>query len=242
MALKRKLNKEQYNKLSDDFKKEYKAGTGDDEFLLDTEGDEDTGPLKRALERERSAAGTSKARVEELERQLEELSTNDAKKNGDIATLEKQWQKKLDTQKAEFDGKLSKSNAHIQKTMVDNVASEMAGRISKAPALLLPHIRNRITVDFEGDEPTTKVLDATGKVTALTVADLEKEILGNKDFSAIIVASRASGGASPNGNKPGGGAPATIFQPNQQSADLSKLTPQQMVAHIQATKAAEQGN
>lgn len=241
MALKRKINKEQYGKLSDELKKEYKAGNGDDEFVLDTEGDEDTGPLRRALERERENAATSKKRLEQVEQELEELNSNDARKKGDIKTLETSWNKKLETQKAEFEGKLSKANAHIQKTLVDNVASEMATRISKAPALLMPHIRNRITVDFEGDEPTTKVLGADGKVSAMTVADLEKEILGNKDFSAIIVASRATGGASQTGNKPGGGAPATFNQPNQNPADLSKLSPQQLVAELQASKAANEG-
>lgn len=242
MALKRKINKTTFDKLSEELKKEYKAGSSEDEFILDTEGDEDTGALRRALERERAAAGTSKSRVEELERELEELNSNDARKKGDIATLEKQWQKKLDGQKGEYEGRLSKANSHIQKTLVDNVAAEMAGRISKAPSLLLPHIRSRLVVDFDGDEPTAKVLGADGKVSAMSVADLEKEIVGNKDFSAIIVASRASGGASQPGVKSGGGAPATFNQSNQQPADLSKLTPQQLVAHIQATKSANEGN
>lgn len=237
MALKRKINKAAFEKLSEELKKEYKAGSGDDEFILDTEGDEDTGPLRRALERERESASTSKKRLAELEAELEELNSSDARKKGDIKTLETSWNKKLETQKGEFEGKLSKAHSHIQKTLVDNVASEMANRISKAPTLLLPHIKSRIAVDFDGDEPVTRVLDAAGKVSAMTVADLEKEILGNKDFSAIIVASRASGGA---GNQPqgkfGGGAP-TNGNTNQ-PADLSKMNPQQLAAHIEASKSA----
>jgi len=238
MALKRKINKASFDKLSDELKKEYKAGSGEDEFILETEGDEDVGPLRRALERERENASTSKKRLEEVERELEELNSSDARKKGDIKTLETSWNKKLESQKAEFESKLSKANAHIQKTLVDNVAAEMAGRISKAPALLMPHIKSRITVDFDGDEPVTKVLDAAGKVSALTVADLEKEILGNKDFSAIIVASRASGGAGNQqpGSKFGGGAPTNIN--SQQPADLSKMNPQQLAAHIESQKSA----
>jgi hypothetical protein len=237
MALKRKINKSTFEKLSEELKKEYKAGSSDDEFILDTEGDEDTGALRRALERERENASTSKKRLAELETELEELNSSDARKKGDIKTLETSWNKKLESQKNEYEAKVSKLTSHVQKTLVDNVANDIAHRISKAPALLLPHIRSRIVADLDGDEPTTKILGADGKVSAMTVADLEKEFVGNKDFAAIIVASKASGGA---GNQPsnkfGGGAPTNTH--SQQPADLSKQSPQALAEMLKANRQA----
>ncbi|WBF76910.1 hypothetical protein PSV3_00208 [Septimatrevirus PSV33] len=50
MALKKKLTKEEHAKLSDALKAEYiEDGDG---FRLDVDGDEDTGALKRAKDRE----------------------------------------------------------------------------------------------------------------------------------------------------------------------------------------------
>ena len=65
MALKKKLTKEEYDKLSDAFKAEYM--TDGDGYKLDLSDDEDTGPLKRALEREKANSATSKKRLAEVE-------------------------------------------------------------------------------------------------------------------------------------------------------------------------------
>jgi len=236
MAMKKKLTKAEYDALKAEFKTEYIADG--DGFKLDLSDDEDVGPLRRALEREKAQAGTSKARVAELEAELEALNSNDAKKKGDIATLEKQWQKKLDDQKVQFETTNGKLTSHIKSQLVDNVAQSIASKISTAPAVLLPHIKARLVADFDGDTPVTKVLDKDGKPSAATLEDLQKEIVGNKDFSAIIVASKASGGARPAPTGNGGGAP-NIQQP---SADLSKMNPKELSAHIAAVKAANQGN
>ena len=51
MALKRKITKADYDKLAADLKTEYVAD-GDDNYRLDLDGEEDTGALKRAKDRE----------------------------------------------------------------------------------------------------------------------------------------------------------------------------------------------
>ena len=238
MALKRKINKETFDKLSDEMKKEYKKGSSEDEYLLDTEGDEDTGALKRAKDREAQARKDAEERAEKLQAELDELSGNDAKKKGDIATLEKSWQGKLDKQKGEYDAKVNKLTSHSQRMLVDNVALQIATKISKAPALLLPHIKSRLAADFDGDEPATRVLDAGGKVSALTLADLEKEFVSNKDFADIIIGSKASGGAgSPSQSRFGGGAPANN---GNQPPNLAAMNPKQLAEHVAAQKANQQ--
>lgn len=236
MALKKKIDKAAYEKLSDAMKAEYIADG--ENFKLDLTDDEDTGPLKRALEREKQEARDRKQRVEELEAELESLSTNDAKKKGDIATLEKGWQAKLDAQKNEYEGKIGKLTNHVTKNLIDNqamaLATELAGKNAK---ILLPHITARLKADFEGDEPVARILDASGKVSAATLADLKGEFVANKDFSGIITASNASGGGAPanNANNPAGGA--KNFNQNQQPTNLAKASPKDLVALVNAKKA-----
>lgn len=234
MAMKKKLTKAEYDKLSDDMKKEYVADG--DNFKLDLTDDEDVGPLRRALEREKAAKGTSEARVAELEAQLAELETNDAKKKGDIATLEKQWQKKLDDANAAGTAKTEKLSGFLRNQLVDSVAKDMASKISTAPALLIPHIKARLQADLDGDVPATKILDKDGKVSTMTVDDLQKEFVANKDFAAIIKASNASGGAGRPSTPNGGGAPNTQ---NNGATDFSKMDARQLAQHIKEQKEAQ---
>lgn len=232
MALKIKLNKEEFDKLSDGIKAEYIAdGEG---YKLDVLGLEDTGPLKRAHERVKAELADSKKALGEAEAQISTLS--DPKKAQDINTLTKSYDKKLQDQKEEYESKLNKSNGFIKNTLVDSkaesLASELAGKNAK---ILLPHIKARLAADLDNDEPVTRVLDAKGQVSAHTLDDLKKEFVANKDFSSIIVGSKASGGAgnpSPQ-NKFGGGA-----NPNPEQTDLSKMNPAQLAQHIAAKKEA----
>ena len=64
MALKKKITKEAFEKLPDVLKSEYVAN-GDD-YVLDVDGEEDTGALKRAKDRE-------KQRADELATQIKDL-------------------------------------------------------------------------------------------------------------------------------------------------------------------------
>lgn len=229
MALKKKITKEEHAKLSEHFKAEYvEDGDG---FKLDLEGEEDTGALKRAKDREAQLRKDAEKKLRETEEKLNELEGNDARKRGDIDTLEKSWKDKLTTQKSEYQAKLDKLSAHTTKTLVDNVALSIATKISSSPALILPHIRARLKADFEGDEPMTRVLDSAGKPSALTVDELSAEFVANKDFASVILASRASGSA---GRAPGS-APSNSSAPPQ-NADLSTMKPSQLAEHLRSIK------
>lgn len=239
MALKRKITKDEFDALNESFKAEYKkASDGWDGYYLDVDGDDDNSALKRAKDREAQLRKDAEKKASELQERLDSLEGDDARKKGDIATLEKSWQSKIDAQKTEYETKLSKLNSHVTKSLVDSVAATIASKISNAPALILPHIKARLTADFEGDEPKTRILDKEGRPSALTVQELEKEFVENKDFSAIIIASKASGGAGKSSQqKSFGGAGAGGNQ--DQMPDLAKLKPSEMVAYLKAVKAEE---
>lgn len=106
---------------------------------------------------------------------------------------------------------------------------EIAAKISTAPAVILPHIKSRLSADLEGDKPRTVVLDENGQPSALTIEELSKEFIENKDFSSIIIASKASGSGATDKTKGSGGAPA-------KGIDLSKASPKDLRAHLDSKR------
>lgn len=215
MALKQKITKVIFDALSKDIQAEYKAA-GDD-YVLDVEGYEDPAELRRARDREKEESKAAKAATAALQKQLDEitaaqgdLTATNARKAGDIATLEASWKAQKEAAETLLNGTISKKDAYIKTQLVDSVAQQIASKISTVPAVILPHIRARLTADMTGDTPLTRVLDHDGKLSALSIADLEKEFVGNADFSSIIIASNGSGGGAP-GGKQNGGAGAKKF-------------------------------
>jgi len=214
MALKVKITKAEFDKLSDVLKAEYKENDAKDGYILDAEGVEDTGALKRAKDREAEEAKKEKKRADDLQAEIDRRDAADggtaeekARKAGDIATLEKSWTTKMDNEVNKVKGTLTQREQHLQKLLVHDTAMRLAQKISTKPNVLLPHILARLSADLTGDEPTTRVLDRDGKPSALTIAELEKEFVGNDDFAAIITGSKSSGGGAPGGKQNGGGAP-----------------------------------
>lgn len=195
MALKRKISKETYEKLSDEMKTIYSASGSD--YVLDAEDAEE---LKNAKDREKQRAKELQTQIDELQSKLDEIEDSkqkeQAKKNGDIAALEKSWKEKADKEREPLVAENNKLRAAAVKSLVDGTAGIIAQEIATVPSLMARAIKDRLTVDFEGDEPTLRVLGADGKPSALTIEDLKKEFVANKDYSAIIVGSKASGSSA----------------------------------------------
>lgn len=194
MALKLKLTKEEFDKLSKDIQSEYIAeGDG---YALDVDGMEDTGPLRRALDRAKADKNELQAQIEELREKQETADRDTARKNKDIDALEKQWKRDQDAAVGAVTEQLTKAHSFIEMQLGQAVAESLAKELSDSHALLLPHIKGRIKVNTEGGDFKTVILDAEGKETALTPADLAKEFRADKNFSAIMRVSKASGAAN----------------------------------------------
>jgi hypothetical protein len=124
-------------------------------------------------------SNTRKTRIMELE--------------SEIASLHQQ----LADQSASHGAETANNQKFIKKLFVNNVAEELASDISIAPHLIMPFILPRLDVAVGADGlPATTVLDAEGKLTQLTTADLSKELRERKDLSTILIASRATGGGA----------------------------------------------
>jgi hypothetical protein len=231
--MKKKLNKEQWEKLSKDLQGCYKEVDG--EYLLQVEGEEDNGALRRAKDREKQRADELQSKLDKAQLDLDELSNNDARKKGDIKALETQWKKQTETLEAGYKAKLESRDNYISKILVSNTADTIASKISTVPVLMSKALRERMTVDFTGDEPKLIVLGIDGKPSDLTVEKLSEEFVANKEFSSIIVSSKASGGAQ--GQKSSGGANQS--ENKDKPASLASYSPVDLASHLTARKEAQ---
>lgn len=208
-----RITKEQYEQLPDFMKSMFVKS--DDGGYISKEA-EDNGALKRAKDRERDAKKEAQKRAKELEDELqayrdkEEKEKDDkAKKEGDIEAFNKKWQKKYDEDIAKKDAEIANLNSEVSSLVIDTQARSLAEAISTVPDLMVDVLKKRLSLDRENGKPIARVLDANGEPTPMTLEELGAEFQNNEKYSAIMVASKASGGAKssdPDGLPASGGS------------------------------------
>jgi hypothetical protein len=242
MPLKFKLDS--LDGLSEDDQKKYvKKG---DKFVLDVEGldDGDVVGLKKKVEDLLAETAKLKDKVRENDdaarksaEEARRAAEDAAAKKGDIEALRKSADERVAQAIAETEAKykpgVEKANNTIRKLLVDNVATSLAAKIGLkgSERLLVPHITNRLAVEEREGEHVTVIRDAQGKASTLSVADLEKEFVGNPEFAPVIAGSQASGGGAGGGNKPGGAAPGAK---EIKRSDFSALDPAKQMEVMKA--------
>lgn len=201
MALKLKVSKEDHGQLEEGTRRLYiEDGDG---YRLDVDGGDDNGALKRAKDREVELRKAAELRAREMQDKLEALNDDSARKSGNVEVLEKSWQSKYDKMASEYQAQIDGFKKTTDRNLRDGTAKAIAAKISNAPELLHPHILSRLTVEYDGAEAKLRVLDQNGQVSAMSVDDLSNEFVANKNFSAIMTASKASGGGGANAGKSG---------------------------------------
>ena len=209
MALKSKITAQaDFDALPDAIKAEYKKEG--DIWLLDSD---DATELRTAKDREAKRARDAEAERDRLKKEAEDAARviQDAKdeaarKAGDVAAIEKSWSDKYEAEKTEGKKREAALQAQIDTLLVTNVANQIAGDISTVPDLLSGPIAKRLKAEITDGVAITRVLDADGKPSAMSIDELKKEFVANPKYAAIIQGSNASGGGA-NGGGTGGGAP-----------------------------------
>ena len=240
MALKSILEK--IDDLPEDVKKEYKKGT-DGKFYLDVDGIDDhpaVGNLRNAMQnakterqQARDEANAYKTQLQTANDQLDDMRRGAIPK-GDVEALENSWKTKLAEKETELGGKITKLSGAVDKSLRQSTATALASELFVSTNLGLPYILPRLKIEEDGEEFVVKVLDKDGKPSALTVDDLKKEMLQNKEFAPILRGTRASGGGA-NGGNGGGGAPS------DKDFDALTASPKDLAARITERKQAEGG-
>lgn len=224
--------------------KEYVKGD-DGKFVLAIEGAEDVGALKRAKDHEKQARQTAEKAHKELlamhekaQEEIDEMRRGNIPK-GDVEKLESSWRTKLEKKEAELTSQITARDSTLKALLVDNVAQALAAKISNSPDLILPHIQKRLTTEMDNGKFITRVLDADGKPSALSIEELQKELTSDKRFAPIIIGSKASGGGASGGSGSGSSAPGAVDL--SKPLDWSKASPKEIAARIKAQKEASTG-
>lgn len=176
-------------------------------YRLNIKGYKDPQALLNARDREKAEKQAAKARVAELETELEDLNQQlteaRSKKSPDLAALEASYKDKIAKIEKAKDEEISRLTSFLEKTHRSDVAQRIASELSDSPDLLLPHIEKRLAFEIGASGPETRVLDANGQPSALTVEELAAEFKSDKRYAAAIRGSQASGGGAANNGKPG---------------------------------------
>lgn len=239
--MKLKISKSDFEALDEHFKNLYKLNSETELYELQIEGLEDTGALKRAKDREAQERKEAVKRVKELEAKLAEIGDNDARKSGDIATLEKSWESKLDKMRADFEKKqldlqkVASDRENQMKSLVkDRTALEIASNLFSDAELFLPHVASRIDVELTDEGPKARFLDQSGKISALTKEDFVSEFRANAKFANYIKGTDSSGSGTSQQKTP-------VAPTDSKPVDLSKLSAKQLVERRNANKGADNG-
>lgn len=203
------MSKAEYDALDDAAKALYKV-MADGRYklsLADDDRDEQVSHLtqkKGIAEEHRSNA---EKKVAELQAKIDELSAKidgKSRETGDVAALDASWTTKYTTLETESNNKIAALQSSLDGLLINGVAQKMASEICTAPDLLAPVIASRLRVELVDGKHVTRVVDAEGKLSALSVADLQKEIAGKKEYASVIIAGKGSGGGSRGGQQRGG--------------------------------------
>lgn len=234
-----------------DVAKEYKEGA-DGKFTLQVTGAEDTTALKNAKEHEKNLRVAAENKVRDLTTQLDEATTArdtaiterdaaKAERGTDVQALEASWQAKVDAAETNRTSIETELTGEITRLLVANTASALAHKISTVPELFTDVISKRLKVEKGADGKFfTRVLDDAGNPSASNVDDLEKELLANDKYAAIIVAGKGSGGGA-GGSGSGGGAPEKkwLEYSDEELSELRKTDPAKYDSLKQAHQTAQ---
>lgn len=200
MALKFKLSKEEFEKLSDALKAEYTA-VGDD-YQLSVDGIDDGKELKEALRKEREERATAKKRVKELEDEQAAKDQAALEKNKEFETLYGNEKKAREDAEKKY-GDLKTSVADKDRTAeAMKVVSTLTKDAGKAE-LLKQQALGSIIATPEGEikmnGPDGESWDATKLTDHLKTT-----------YPFLVDGSQASGGGAGGGQ--GGGAAGKKFE------------------------------
>lgn len=213
MALKHKISADDFSKLPDALKTEYKI-QADMSYQLDLgEGvfitDKDPAGLFSALEKEREETRKAKAAADRLEAEKKQA---ELAKLTDVEQIKQHFQKELDERDKRYEAE--RKAAEKERLQQQTVAAEAARKAkalevasslfgTNAP-LMLPHIEMALKA-VPGESPRVEIIDPATNLPSLdqNFDNWKRTLSTNPLFAPMIVVSKSSGGSA-NGGKSNG--------------------------------------
>lgn len=162
-------------------------------------------------------------KAKEAEEASRKAADEAARKNGDVEALETSWREKFSNRETELSEQITTLQGSITDILVNKESSAASHdwAIQGSAAVLEPHIRARLKVEEKDGKHVTRILDAEGKPSAMTMDDLKGEFLKNQAFAPIMAGSRASGGGA-SSSQGGGGKGKTVTRSQFQQMDAAE--------------------
>ena len=180
--------------------------------------------IERLRKHNETILGEKKAQQEAARKAAQEA----AEKSGDVEALKASYEQKFGETKAEYEDRIAGLTGTLEKMTVTRTATELAAELALpgSAKALLPHIQARLkmTMDANG-VPEVTVIDTDGKPSALSIADLRKEIESDAAFAPLLAGTKASGGGAAGGKSggaSGGAKTAKDMTPAEKSAFISE--------------------
>lgn len=202
-----KLELDKLDGLDDSVKSFYEEKDG--KFRLKVDGVPDVSGLKNKVDQLLTEKKEADRKAKEAAEAAEAERQAALAKSGDIDALRQSYEAKLTKREKELMDQLSGLQSQVHGLTVGQTAMSVAVELAMdgSSDVLLPHVKQRLSMEIVDGQAVTRVLDKAGKPSAMTIEELKTEFAANPAFAPIIKASKAAGGGASGGNNSGGGAP-----------------------------------
>ena len=185
---------------------------------LTTQFEESVKGLKESQQAVLSEKKAAKEEADRLATEAERLKLEKATKDKDVETLAKSYEEKIAQFRAE--------NESLHNGIKQNEINKLASGFVSANVVDDPFSRQAMqdvySKRLDIRDGKTVVLDAGGNLTALSVEDLNSEIMASSIYANHIKSGSASGGGATGSRSNSGGA--TISRPNFNGTTTEKAT------------------
>lgn len=166
--------------------------------------------LTTELERLKNKASLAEAERRKQEHAARAANEKAAKQSGDVESLERSWSEKLAARESELASEVANLKTVIFAKTVGAEAINLAAKLALDGCAegLEPHIRARLITEWHDGIPEVRVTGKDGRPSAMSLADLEKELKATPYLAPLIKGTQASGSGH-KGQGAHGAAPGT---------------------------------
>lgn len=238
--MKYKITKTEFEALDETAKKEYTLDGETAVLKIEGEGAPSAEAITRAedklrIEKEHrknaeAARDAAESREEKLKKDLEGASGKEA-----IEKIKADHQAELDKIRADREAEQKANKEARNAGLKKETAEAFANDHFTIPGLMVDQFAKRLSIEEVDGTPVVRVLDAEGKASALSLDELKKEFLDNKDYSTIIKANTGSGGGADKSGGGGGASQKKIAEMTaKEEADFERDDPEGYTAALES--------
>ena len=174
-----------------------------------SDGDDDLDAIKRKNQELLAEKKSEQAKRQAAEAEAQRVAEENARKNGDIESLEKSWAEKLANREAELNAKVESLTGTVSSMTIDTAAQGIASKIAVegAERYVIQDVKARLKL-HTNEDGTVKVIvnDKNGNASAMTLDELSSEFVNSPEHKAVIKGTGGSGGGATGGGGGNGGA------------------------------------